>query len=41
VVARIALGETGRLSSSEEQAAPDVGTKLLGGELPVRPEDLA
>jgi len=39
VVARIALGETGRLSS-EEEAAPDVGAKLLGGELPVRPEDL-
>lgn len=39
VVARLALGETG-LVSSDRGAARDVGARLLAGELPVRPEDL-
>jgi len=39
VIARIALGAAGILSSSAEPG-PDVAERLLGGELPVRPEDL-
>jgi signal transduction histidine kinase len=40
VLARIALGPAGIVSSSEEPA-PDVAERLLRGELPVRIEDLS
>ena len=39
VLARIALGTAGIVSSSAE-SGPDVAERLLGGELPVRLEDL-
>ncbi len=39
MVARLALGETG-VVSSDKGAVPDVGARLLAGELPVHPADL-
>jgi signal transduction histidine kinase len=40
VVARLALGRASPVTAESESAPPDVAELLLGGALPVRPEDL-
>jgi len=40
VIARLALGDAAAVSVPGAEAPPDVGERLLSGELPVRPEDL-